>query len=108
MKQDGFLHRFCRSALASPRWVFFSANLQPRREPMADGPTVVQTGGSGGTIAAVIIAIVAVVVLLFMFGVIDLGGGGSSDVNVNVDVPKVDAPAPEAPAPAAPTPATGG
>jgi hypothetical protein len=61
---------------------------------MADrGPTVVNTGGSGGGWAVAVIVILRVVGALFLFGG-DLfdgsGGGGNTDVDVNV--PNVDAP----------------
>lgn len=66
---------------------------------MADGPTVINSGGSGGTVAAVIIALVVLVGILFFTGVIDFDGGAATkNVNVDVDLPKVEAPA----APAAP------
>jgi hypothetical protein len=77
---------------------------------MADGPTVVNTGG--GAIAGVVVAIIALMIVLFLTGVIDFGsGGGSRNVDVDVNLPKVEAPsapAPDAPAPAAPAPANGG
>ena len=60
---------------------------------MADGPTVVNTGGGGTTAVAIIVALVALVVLLFMFGVIDLNGAGGSDIDVKIDAPAVEAPA---------------
>ncbi|TIW31662.1 MAG: hypothetical protein E5V62_28300 [Mesorhizobium sp.] len=59
---------------------------------MADGPTVVNSGG-GGTVVAVVLAILAIVVLLVFTGVININGGGSKDVNVKVESPKVEAPA---------------
>lgn len=45
---------------------------------MADGPTVVHSGGNGGTVVAVVVAIRALVIVLFFIGVIDLSGGGDS------------------------------
>jgi hypothetical protein len=75
------------------------------RQIMADGPTVVNSGG-GGTAIAIVIAIIAIVVLLIFTGVINIRGGGGQDINVKVEAPKVDAPAkPASPAPAAPAPA---
>jgi hypothetical protein len=66
---------------------------------MADGPTVVNSGGGGGAVAAVVVAIIALVIVLFFTGVIDFGGG-TRNVDVNVDLPKVDAPSAPTPAPA--------
>jgi hypothetical protein len=97
----------------------FCANLGPMRRPfyarrhfylkwriktMADGPTVVNSEGSGGAGWAVaIIVIIAAVVAFFIFTQGDLGGG--SNIDVNVDAPAgSSAPAPAAPAaPAAPS-----
>jgi len=74
---------------------------------MADGPTVINSGGSGGTAIAIILGLIAIVVLLVFTGVINIHGGGGKDINVKIEAPKVEAPA--APAkPAAPAPANGG
>jgi len=76
---------------------------------MAEGPTVIQTEGGGATVAGILIAIIATVVLLFLFGVIDIGGNGSRDIDVNVDVPAIQTPADPAPSTPAPqAPASGG
>jgi hypothetical protein len=66
---------------------------------MADGPTVIETGGgSGATVIAVIAAILAIVALLFVLGVVDFGGTSRS-VDVDVKMPAIETPqAPAAPA----------
>ncbi|MGX5844844.1 hypothetical protein ACWGTI_29515 [Mesorhizobium sp. ArgA1] len=87
---------------------------------MADGPTVVNSGGSG-TVIAVVIGVIAIVVFLIFAGVINIhgGGAGGQDINVKVEAPKVEAPKVEAPkveapkveapaAPANPAPAPAG
>lgn len=53
---------------------------------MADGPTVVNTGGGGGggTAVAIVLAIVVIVGLLFFTGIINVGGGGGKSTDVNV------------------------
>ena len=58
---------------------------------MADGPVVVNSGGSTAAIA-IVVAVIAVGVLLLVTGVIDFGGGGAKDVNVKIDVPAVESP----------------
>ncbi|WP_027062552.1 hypothetical protein [Mesorhizobium loti] len=76
---------------------------------MADGPTVVNSGGNGGTAVAVVLGLIAIVVLLVFTGVINLHGGGGKEINVKVEAPKVEAPAaPAKPAAPAPAPANGG
>jgi hypothetical protein len=79
---------------------------------MADGPTVVNCGGSGGTAIAVVLGLIAIVVLLILTGAINIHGGGSRDINVKVEAPKVESPKVEAPPepakPAAPAPSSGG
>jgi hypothetical protein len=71
---------------------------------MADGPTVVNSGGSGSTAVTILIAIAAVVSLLFLFGVFEFSDSGRI-IDVNVDAPAIDArAAPDAPA----APANGG
>lgn len=74
---------------------------------MADGPTVANSGGGGGGAVAAVVAIIGLVVLFFT-GVIDFGGtGGTRNVDVDVNLPKVESPS--TPAPAAPSaPADGG
>ncbi|MDX8527471.1 hypothetical protein RFM68_23510 [Mesorhizobium sp. MSK_1335] len=74
---------------------------------MADGPTVVNTGGGGGggTAVAIVLAIIAIIGVLFFTGIIDVGGGvGSKDVNVKIDAPKIEAPKVETPAAPTKTP----
>jgi hypothetical protein len=103
MKQGGYLLRF--SGFASAFWPSESLSAE-KEKVMADGPTVVNTGGGGTTAVAIIVALVALVGLLFMFGVIDLSGGDGRDIDVKIDAPAVEAPAaPAAPAPTAPAPA---
>lgn len=80
---------------------------------MADGPTVVNSGGSGGGWAVGIIAII--VLLAVGFFVLTQGNwGGSRDIDVKIEAPSAPAapaapttaaPEPAAPAPAAPAPA---
>jgi hypothetical protein len=74
------------------------------------GPTVINTGRSNtGWIVAVILALVAIGGILMYTGVINLNGGGGTEVNVNV--PAVETPSTDKPAtdtPATGTPATGG
>jgi hypothetical protein len=74
---------------------------------MADGPTVVNPGGTGGAGWAVaIIVIIAAVVALFIF----TGGdwGRSRNIDVGVDAPAGSSPAPSAPeAPAVPAAPSG-
>jgi len=77
-----------------------SNNSEIGEEVIADGPTVVNSGGSGGTAVAIVLAIIAIAVLLLLTGVINIHGGGGKDINVKVEAPKVEAPA--APAPAKP------
>ncbi|MDX0913248.1 hypothetical protein GOE02_28595 [Sinorhizobium medicae] len=65
---------------------------------MADrGPTVVNTGGSGGGWAVAVILVLLIVGALFLFGgdLFDGTGGGGGDTNVHVNVPVE---APQAPA----------
>ncbi len=73
------------------------------------GPTVINTGrSSAGWIVAVILALVVIGGLLMFTGVINVNGGGGTEVNVNVpavETPSTDKPATEAPATG--TPATG-
>ena len=73
------------------------------------GPTVINTGRSNtGWIVAVILALVAIGGILMYTGVINLNGGGGTEVNVNV--PAVETPSTDKPAtdtPATGTPATG-
>jgi hypothetical protein len=73
------------------------------------GPTVINTGSSNtGWIAAVILALVVIGGILMYTGVINLNGGGGTEVNVNV--PAVETPSTDKPAtdtPATGTPATG-
>ncbi|TIP82517.1 MAG: hypothetical protein E5X58_38810, partial [Mesorhizobium sp.] len=61
---------------------------------MADGPTVVNSGGNGGgTAVAIVLAIIAIVILLLFTGVINIqGGGDGKDLDVKVEAPKVEAP----------------
>jgi hypothetical protein len=72
-------------------------------------PTVINTGrGNTGWIVAIILALIVIGALLLFTGVIDLGGGTGTDVNVNVpavETPSTDKPATETPATG--TPATG-
>lgn len=77
---------------------------------MADRePTVIKTGGGNtGWVVAVILALVVIGALLMFTGVININGGGGTDVNVNV--PAVETPSTDKPAadtPATGTPATG-
>ncbi len=74
------------------------------------GPTVINTGRSSnsGWIVAVILALAVIGGLLMFTGVIDVNGGGGTEVNVNVpavETPSADKPATETPATG--TPATG-
>ncbi len=73
------------------------------------GPTVINTGRSNtGWIVAVILALVVIGGILMYTGVINLNGGGRTEVNVNV--PAVETPSADKPAtdtPATGTPATG-
>ncbi|MCV9962448.1 hypothetical protein OIU34_11100 [Pararhizobium sp. BT-229] len=74
------------------------------------GPTVINTGRSStaGWAVAVILALVVIGGLLMFTGVININGGGGTDVNVNV--PAVETPSTDKPAtdtPATGTPATG-
>jgi hypothetical protein len=74
------------------------------------GPTVINTGRSSnsGWIVAVILALAVIGGLLMFTGVIDINGGGGTEVNVNVpavETPSADKPATETPATG--TPATG-
>jgi hypothetical protein len=62
---------------------------------MADrGPTVVNTGGSGGGWAVAIILVLVIVGALFLFGgdLLDGAGGRGGGTDVNVNVPNVEAP----------------
>lgn len=62
---------------------------------MADrGPTVVNTGGSGGGWAVAVILVLLIVGALFLFGgdLFDGIGGGGGNTNVDVNVPAVEAP----------------
>ncbi|TGQ17833.1 MULTISPECIES: hypothetical protein [unclassified Mesorhizobium] len=75
---------------------------------MSDGPTVVNSGG-GGAAVAIVLAILAIVGLLFFTGVINVNGnGGTKEVSVSVNAPKVEAPSVAKPAAPAPKSATGG
>ncbi|MBP1858067.1 hypothetical protein [Rhizobium herbae] len=79
------------------------------------GPTVINTGRSStaGWAVAVILALVVIGGLLMFTGVININGGGGTEVNVNVpavETPSTDKPATDTPAtgtPATGTPATG-
>jgi hypothetical protein len=73
---------------------------------MSDGPTVVNSGG-GGAAVAIVLAVLAIVGLLFFTGVINLNGG-TKEVSVSVNAPKVEAPSVAKPAAPAAKPATGG
>jgi hypothetical protein len=59
------------------------------------GPTVINTGRSSnaGWAVAVIIAVLAVGAMLMFTGVININGGGGTDVNVNVPAAGTAAPA---------------
>ncbi|WP_426239989.1 hypothetical protein [Pararhizobium sp. DWP1-1-3] len=73
------------------------------------GPTVINTGRSNtGWIVAVMLALAVIAGILMYTGVINLNGGGRTEVNVNV--PAVETPSTDKPAtdtPATGTPATG-
>ena len=73
------------------------------------GPTVVNSGRrTASWVVAVIVALVVIGGLLMFTGVINLNGGGGTDVNVNV--PAVETPSADKPVtntPATETPATG-
>ncbi|WP_455273143.1 hypothetical protein [Rhizobium herbae] len=80
------------------------------------GPTVINTGrSSAGWIAALILALVVIGGLLMFTGVINIGGGSGTDLNVNVpavetpsaEKPATDTPATDTPATTTGTPATG-
>ncbi|WP_438750538.1 hypothetical protein [Pararhizobium sp. O133] len=70
------------------------------------GPTVINTGRSSNTgwAVAVILAVVVIGGLLMFTGVIDIGGGGGN-TDVNVNVPAVETPSTDT-KPATDTPAT--
>jgi hypothetical protein len=76
------------------------------------GPTVINTGKSStaGWAVAVILALLVIGGLLMFTGVININGGGGTDVNVNVpavETPSAEKPATDTPA-ATETPATTG
>jgi uncharacterized membrane protein len=62
--------------------------------------TVVNTDGGGGgmgLVAGIIGAVVAIVLIVWLFGA-GLFTGGSRNIDVDVDLPRVEAPADDAPA----------
>ena len=57
---------------------------------MADQPTFGKAGGGAGAALAVV-ALVLLVVVLFT-DILDFSGGGTRNIQVGVDMPKVEAP----------------
>jgi hypothetical protein len=64
---------------------------------LADQPTTFGKGGGGAGVALVVVALVLLVVVLFT-DILNFSGGGTRNIQVGVDRPKVETPVNPAPA----------